>query len=71
MDTSAIGQHLAALRKEKRWTQKELAQRLYISPQAISKWERGKNLPDLHQLLVLCELFSCSLDALLLRTPTA
>ena len=37
----------ALLRKEKGMTQKELAEKLYVSDKAVSKWERGLSLPDI------------------------
>lgn len=41
LDKEKFGQFVAELRKEKGYTQKELAERLYLSDKAISKWERG------------------------------
>jgi transcriptional regulator with XRE-family HTH domain len=48
-------------------TQRELAWHLQVSVQAVSKWERGYNYPDLPLLLPLADLFSVSLDELLGR----
>ena len=45
-------------------TQTELAERLFVSGQAISKWESGQTLPDLSNLCTLSEIFSTSLDKL-------
>ncbi len=45
-------------------TQTELAERLFVSSQAISKWESGQTLPDLSNLCTLSEIFSTSLDKL-------
>lgn len=44
IDREAFGAFLARLRKEKGLTQKELAQQLYVSDKAVSKWERGGSL---------------------------
>ena len=44
LDKQALGSFLAQLRKEKGWTQKDLAERLYLSDKAVSKWERGESL---------------------------
>lgn len=44
LDKEKFGQFVAELRKEKGYTQKELAERLYLSDKAISKWERGISL---------------------------
>lgn len=46
MDRIKTGGLIAAARKEKNLTQKELAQRLHVSDRAVSKWERGAGFPD-------------------------
>ena len=46
MDVKKIGALIAQLRKEKSMTQRELGARLGVSDRAVSKWERGLNLPD-------------------------
>lgn len=43
----AMGKFIASLRKEKNMTQKDLADKLYVSDRAVSKWERGLNFPDI------------------------
>ena len=50
MDNKKIGLFIAGLRKEKKLTQKELADKLFITDRAVSKWERGLNLPDISLL---------------------
>ena len=52
-------------RKLKNLSQEELAKELHISRQSISKWETGKSLPTTDQLILLSEIFDCSLDTLL------
>jgi transcriptional regulator with XRE-family HTH domain len=47
MDNKKIGQFIANLRKSKNLTQKELADKLFISDKAVSKWERGLAMPDI------------------------
>lgn len=47
IDNQKFGGFVAALRKEKGYTQKELAEKLFLSDKAISKWERGLSLPDI------------------------
>lgn len=42
--SEAIGENIAALRKEKGWTQEQLAEKLSVSAQAVSKWESGGSL---------------------------
>ena len=41
LNKQAFGVFLAQLRREKGWTQKDLAEKLYVSDKAVSKWERG------------------------------
>lgn len=47
MDKIEIGNKISSLRKEKGYTQKQLASKLYVTDRAVSNWERGINLPDL------------------------
>ena len=56
------------LRQSKKMSQKELAEVLNITPQAISKWELDKSLPDLETLVNLCDYFDISVDELLGNT---
>ena len=65
MDQIKIGKYIQTLRKEKNMTQLELAEKLNISHQAVSKWENGETLPDIGIILELCELLGVSADALL------
>jgi transcriptional regulator with XRE-family HTH domain len=46
-------------------TQAQLAEKLNVSPQAVSNWERGETLPDVAQLLNLAEALHCSVDGIL------
>lgn len=46
MDANATGRFIAELRKQKGYTQKELAEKLMVTDKAISRWETGKGLPD-------------------------
>lgn len=50
MDKTKTGELIAAARKEKNLTQKDLAQRLHVSDRAVSKWERGAGFPDVSLL---------------------
>lgn len=60
-----IGDVIAKLRKEKGWTQHELADKLNISDKAISKWESNKGDPSIEFLPKLAELFSVTIDYLM------
>lgn len=60
-----IGDTIAKLRKEKGWTQNELAEKLQVSDKAISKWESNKGDPSLEFLPVMAELFDVTLDYLM------
>lgn len=53
------------LRKENGWSQEELAGKLEISRQSVSKWESGSSLPDLNRILQLARLFGVTTDFLL------
>ena len=56
---------LAELRREKGLSQEELAEKLNVSRQAVSKWERGESSPDTDNLIALAQLYGVSLDVLL------
>lgn len=66
IDKKKFGAFVAQLRKEKGFTQKELAQRLYISDKAISKWETAVSIPDIALLIPLAELLGVSVTELLM-----
>ena len=62
----SFGQNLQFLRKMHRgMTQEELAEKMGVSRQTISKWEMDSAFPEMEKAIVLCNLFSCSLDELL------
>lgn len=60
-----FGAFVAALRKEKGLTQKQLAERIFVSDKAVSKWERGAGLPDISMLIPLAEALGVSVTELL------
>jgi len=60
-----LGKKIQKLRKEKNWTQEELAERLGVSSQAVSKWETDISSPDILLLRPLAELMGISVDYLL------
>lgn len=59
-----IAQRLAAMRREKVYSQEELANRLGLSRQAVSKWERAESSPDTGNLIALADLYGVTLDEL-------
>lgn len=65
MDQEKIGAFIARRRKEKKLTQAKLASYLGITDRAVSKWERGKGLPDPVYMLELCRLLDISVNELL------
>ena len=66
IDKQEFGAFVARLRKEKGYTQKELAQRLFISDKAVSKWETAVSIPDIALLIPLAELLGVSVTELLM-----
>lgn len=57
---------LYELRKQKGHSQEELAGKLNVSRQTLSKWELGESTPDMEKLILLCDYFDVSLDELVL-----
>ena len=64
-DYENVGQQIASLRKSKGLTQAELGDRLSISPQAVSKWERGESMPDISLLPDLAAVLETTTDNIL------
>ena len=60
-----LGKRIATLRHEKGWTQEELAEKLGISAQAVSKWENDQTCPDISLLPELAGILGVSVDELL------
>lgn len=60
-----FGEKLLQLRKGKKWTQEQLAEELFVSRTAVSKWESGKGYPNMDSLKNISKLFSVSIDDLL------
>lgn len=62
----SFGQNLQFLRKmSNKMTQEELAEKLNVSRQTISKWELNSAYPEMDKVMEICELFSCSMDDLI------
>lgn len=65
MNQDNIGKFILELRTSKGWTQEELANRIPITRQAVSRWEQGKSIPDSSTLVILSEIFDVSINELL------
>jgi transcriptional regulator with XRE-family HTH domain len=61
----SLGKKIAENRKVKSWTQEELAEKLGVSPQAVSKWENDVSCPDIMLLPQIARLYGCTVDELL------
>lgn len=60
-----FSQNLQFFRKQQNITQEQLAEKLEVSRQTVSKWEAGSSYPEMEKILQLCDIFSCSMDLLL------
>ena len=65
IDKEAFGKFLAQQRKAKGYTQKALAEKLFVSDKAVSKWERSLSMPDISLLIPLSEILEVSVTELL------
>ncbi len=61
----SIGENIKTMRRKCGFTQEELAARLAVTPQAVSKWENGNGTPDISQLIPLAQIFGITTDSLL------
>lgn len=60
----SLGKNIKYLRKQRKITQEEFAEYMMVSRQTISKWESEDVVPELNNLIEMCDYFSCKLDAL-------
>lgn len=65
MAKTTLGERIGSLRREKGYTQEELAEKLSVSPQAVSKWENDISCPDIMLLPEIARLFDVTVDSLL------
>ena len=65
MDNQKFGQFIQQRRKEKGWTQQQLAEKLYVTDKAVSKWERGISFPDIRMIEPLAEVLDVSVAELM------
>ena len=60
-----LADKIIRLRKKNGWSQEELAEKMQVSRQAVSKWEGAQTIPDLEKILMLSRLFGVTTDYLL------
>lgn len=65
MNMGIISRYLQFLRKSHNYTQEELAKKLEISRQAVSKWETGTSIPDIEVLLKISKLYNVTINEIL------
>ena len=65
MDQEKIGKFILELRKDKKMTQQELADKIGVTDRAISKWENGRCMPDISLMKPLCEILDITLNELI------
>lgn len=65
MNIELIGKFIATCRKDKGFTQMQLAEKLNITNRAVSKWETGKSIPDASIMLDLCDILDITVNELL------
>lgn len=61
----SFAEKISSLRRQKNWSQEELAEKLMVTRQAVSKWESGQSMPDLDKIVQLSETLGVSTDYLL------
>ena len=60
-----FSERLKREREKKNWSQAELAEKIYVSRQSVSKWETGKNYPSIEVIITLSDIFGITIDELL------
>ncbi len=66
-----LGKNISCLRRQKALTQEQLAEKMNVTRQTVSRWESGEATPELATLTALCDLFGCKLDALVREDMSA
>ena len=57
-----LSKNLAELRKKKKFSQSQVAEQLFVTPQAVSRWERGETEPDVDTLVKIAEIYGVSVE---------
>lgn len=65
IDFVQVGKRITSLRRSLDLSQEDLANKLYVTRQCISKWELGISVPSLDMIIEMTKLFNCSIDELL------
>ena len=65
MSNKSIGEMISSLRKEKRMTQNDLAEKMNVTDKAVSKWERNLSCPDVNSIPKLAEILGTTVEELL------
>lgn len=60
----SLGNNISFLRKQKKFTQEQFAERMSVTRQTVSRWEADEVVPELNKLVEMCSVFSCNLDEL-------
>ncbi len=71
IDFIAVGNNIASKRRELNLTQEELANKLFVTRQLVSKWENGTGVPSIDDLLNMSEIFGITIEDLLCLNKTA
>lgn len=69
MSNKTTGEIISSIRREKGFTQKELAEQLNVTDKAVSKWERDIALPDINTLPKLAEILDITIEELITAKP--
>ena len=59
-----FGDKLKLIRKDKNMSQEELAEKVNVTRQSVSKWENGEAYPEMNNILELCKIFNCKINDL-------
>lgn len=60
----SLGSNICFLRKQKKYTQEQFAEKMNVTRQTISRWESDEVVPELSKLIEISDFFTCKLDAL-------
>ena len=65
MNKERIGKYIKFLRERNNLTQEELAKKVPVTREAVSKWETGRRIPDIETLIILSKIFNVPIESLL------